>query len=151
MAKPDGAPVPLASLTTLELTRGPPEVRTENGQLVSYVSIDTTAEDIGGYVARASALLQKNIHPVAGVYWDWAGSFQQLQRAEQRLLIIVPFTLLIIILLLYLNTRSVMKTAIVLLAVPFSLIRAFWLLNLFGYQFSVAVAVGLIAWAGIDA
>jgi Cu(I)/Ag(I) efflux system membrane protein CusA/SilA len=91
------------------------------------------------------------VHASPGVYWEWAGSFEQLQQVEQRLLLIIPFTLLIIILLIYLNTRSFVKTCIVLIAVPFSLVGAFWLLYLCNYQFSVAVAVGLIALAGIDA
>ena len=113
-------------------------------------SVDTTASDIGGFVSRASERL-KEVHAPAGVYWEWAGSFQQWQQVKSRLMLIIPFTLLIITLLLYLNTRSLVKTCIVLLAVPFSLVGAFWLLYLCGYQLSVAVAVGLIALAGIDA
>src|SRR3984957_20859386 len=90
------------------------------------------------------------VHAPARVYWEWAGSFEQLQQVQNRLLLIIPFTLLIIILLIYVNTRSLVRTCIVLLAVPFSLVGAFWLLYLCGYQFSVAVAVGLIAGAGFD-
>jgi Cu(I)/Ag(I) efflux system membrane protein CusA/SilA len=148
---PGGAQVPLSELAAIEFSSGPPEVRSENGQLVSYVSVDTTAGDFGGYVQKASERLGQAVHLPSGVYWEWAGSFEQLQQVEQRLIIIIPFTLLIIILLIYLNTRSFVKTCIVLLAVPFSLVGAFWLLYLCGYQFSVAVAVGLIALAGIDA
>ena len=151
VAVPGGAQVPLSSLAAIQYASGPPEVRSENGQLVSYVSIDTTAGDFGGYVQRAGELLKEKVHAPPGVYWEWAGAFQQLQQVEARLLAIIPFTLLIIILLIYLNTRSLVKTCIVLLAVPFSLVGAFWLLYLCGYQFSVAVAVGLIALAGIDA
>ncbi len=146
-----GAQVPLSELATIGYASGPPAVRSENGQLAAYVSIDTTAEDFGGYVQRAGEHVRKTVHAPPGVHWEWAGSFQQLQQVEKRLLLIIPFTLLIIILLLYLNTRSVVKTAIVLMAVPFSLVGAFWLLYLCDYQFSVAVAVGLIALAGIDA
>jgi len=151
VAIPGGAQVPLSSLAAIEFASGPPEIRSENGQLVTYVSVDTTADDFGGYVRRAGEYLHEKVHPAPGVYWEWAGSFEQLQRVESRLLLIIPFTLLIIILLIYLNTRSFVKTGIVLLAIPFSLIGAFWLLYLCGYQFSVAVAVGLIALAGIDA
>ncbi len=151
VAIPGGAQVPLSSLAAIEYASGPPEVRSENGQLVSYVSVDTTAGDFGGYVQKAGDRLRGSVHAAPGVYWEWAGSFEQLQQVEQRLLVIVPFTLLIIILLIYLNTRSFMRTCIVLLAVPFSLIGAFWLLYLLDYHFSVAVAVGLIALAGIDA
>jgi Cu(I)/Ag(I) efflux system membrane protein CusA/SilA len=146
-----GAQVPLSDLASIQFSSGPPEVRSENGQLVSYVSIDTTAADVSGYVRKASERLRQMVHPPEGVYWEWAGSFQQLQQVEQRLLIIIPFTFLIIIVLLYVNTHSLVKTGIVLLAVPFSLVGAFWLLYLCGFQFSVAVAVGLIALAGIDA
>jgi Cu(I)/Ag(I) efflux system membrane protein CusA/SilA len=151
VAVPGGAQVPLSELATIEYSSGPPEVRSENGQLVTYVSVDTTAGDFGGYVKKADDLLRQKVHAAPGVYWEWAGSFEQLQQVEQRLLLIIPFTLLIIILLIYLNTRSFVKTCIVLLAVPFSLVGAFWLLYLCNYQFSVAVAVGLIALAGIDA
>jgi Cu(I)/Ag(I) efflux system membrane protein CusA/SilA len=151
VAIPGGAQVPLSSLAAIEYSSGPPEVRSENGQLVTYVSVDTLAHDFGGYVARASERLHHMVHAPPGVYWEWAGSFEQLQQVEARLLVIIPFTLLIIVLLIYMNTRSAVKTGMVLLAVPFSLIGAFWLLYWCGYPFSVAVAVGLIALAGIDA
>ncbi len=143
--------MPLSSLASIQFASGPPEVRSENGQLVTYVSVDTTASDFGGYVRQAGEHLRQVVHAPPGVYWEWAGSFEQLQRVESRLLLIVPFTLLIIILLIYVNTHSFVKTGIVLLAIPFSLVGAFWLLYLCNYQFSVAVAVGLIALAGIDA
>ena len=148
---PGGAQVPLSSLASIEYASGPPEVRSENGQLVSYVSVDTTASDFGGYVQHAGERLRQTVHAAPGTNWEWAGSFEQLQQVESRLLVIIPFTLLIIVLLIYVNTGSLVKTGIVLLAVPFSLVGAFWLLYLCGYQFSVAVAVGLIALAGIDA
>ena len=151
VAVPGGAQVPLSDLAAINYAGGPPEVRSENGQLVTYVSVDTIASDFGGYVKHAGERLRQTVHAPPGVYWEWAGSFEQLKQVERRLLIIIPFTLLIIILLIYVNTRSFIKTCIVLLAVPFSLVGAFWLLYLCGYQFSVAVAVGLIALAGIDA
>jgi len=151
VAVPGGAQVSLSELASIEYSSGPPEVRSENGQLVTYVSVDTIADDIGGYVKRAGERLHQVVHAPPGVYWEWAGSFEQLQQVKARLLIIIPFTLLIIVLLIYLNTRSFVRTCIVLLAVPFSLVGAFWLLYFCDYQFSVAVAVGLIALAGIDA
>jgi len=151
VATPGGAQVPLSSLATIEYASGPPEIRSENGQLVTYVSVDTIASDFGGYVQRAGDHLRQTVHAAPGVYWEWAGAFEQMQQVESRLLLIIPFTLLIIVLLIYINTRSFVKTCIVLLAVPFSLVGAFWLLYLCDYQFSVAVAVGLIALAGIDA
>jgi copper/silver efflux system protein len=148
---PGGKQVPLSELATVEFSSGPPEIRSENGQLVTYVSVDTVANDFGGYVRQAGERLRQTVHAAPGVYWEWAGSFEQLQQVERRLLVIIPFTLLIIILLIYVNTRSFVKTCIVLLAVPFSLVGAFWLLYFCDYQFSVAVAIGLIALAGIDA
>jgi copper/silver efflux system protein len=106
VAVPGGAQVPLSELASIEYSSGPPEVPSENGQLVTYVSVDTIASDFGGYVQKAGERLQQVVHAAAGVYWEWAGSFEQLQQVEQRLLIIIPFTLLIIILLIYVNTRS---------------------------------------------
>ncbi len=104
-----GAQVPLSDLASIQYASGPPEVRSENGQLVAYVSVDTTASDFGGYVQRAGERLRQTVHAPPGVYWEWAGSFEQLQQVEQRLMIIIPFTLMIIILLIYVNTRSFVR------------------------------------------
>src|SRR6184192_3129805 len=148
---PTGAQVPISMLADIHYKTGPPSVRSENGKLVGFVFVDITTSDIAGYVRKASQLLNQRIQYPPGYYVEWAGQFQYLQAAKERLKIVVPFTLLIIFVLLYVNTKSVMKTVIVLLAVPFSLIGAFWLLWLLGYNMSVAVWVGLIALAGIDA
>jgi Cu(I)/Ag(I) efflux system membrane protein CusA/SilA len=118
---------------------------------VGFVFVDLTSEDIQGYVNAASKRISEVVKFPPGYYIQWAGQFQYLQSAEQRLKIVIPFTLLIIFVLLYLNTKSVVKTCIVLLAVPFSLVGAFWFLYLLGYNMSVAVWVGLIALAGLDA
>jgi Cu(I)/Ag(I) efflux system membrane protein CusA/SilA len=151
VATPTGAQVPIELLADIKYKTGPPSVRSENGKLVGLVFVDITTSDIDGYVRRAAVELNQRIQYPPGYYIQWAGQFQYLKEAEQRLKIVIPFTLLIIFLLIYLNTRSVTKTAIVLLAVPFSLIGAFWLLYLLGYNMSVAVWVGLIALAGLDA
>ncbi len=151
VAVPGGAQVPLSQLASIAFSSGPSAVRSENGQLVAYVSIDATVADLGGFVRQAGERLHQAVHAAPGVYWEWAGSFEQWQQVKARLLMIIPFTLLLIVLLIYLNTRSFVKTCMVLLAIPFSLVGAFWLLYLCGYQLSVAVAVGLIALAGIDA
>jgi hypothetical protein len=119
--------------------------------LVGFVFVDITTSDIDGYVRKASQQLSQRIQYPPGYYISWAGQFQYLQAAKERLKIVIPFTLLIIFVLLYMNTKSLVKTAIVLLAVPFSLIGAFWLLFILGYNMSVAVWVGLIALAGLDA
>jgi Cu(I)/Ag(I) efflux system membrane protein CusA/SilA len=145
------AQIPISMLADIGYKTGPPSIRTENGQLVGFVFVDITGDDIQGYVDAASKRISETVQFPPGYYIQWAGQFQYLKSAEQRLKMVVPFTLLIIFLLIYLNTKSVVKTFIVLLAVPFSLVGAFWLLYLLGYNLSVAVWVGLIALAGLDA
>ncbi len=148
---PTGAQVPIDLLTDIRYKTGPPSVRSENGKLVGFVFVDITTSDIDGYVRKASQHLAQRIQYPPGYYVEWAGQFQYLQAAKERLKVVVPFTLLIIFVLLYISTRSVVRTLIVLLTVPFSLIGAFWLLYLLGYNMSVAVWVGLIALAGVGA
>src|SRR5213594_843405 len=148
---PTGAQVPIDLLADIRYKTGPPSVRSENGKLVGFVFVYITTSDIDGYVRKASQQLSQRIQYPPGYYISWAGQFQYLQAAKERLKIVIPLTLLIIFVLLYMNTKSLVKTAIVLLAVPFSLIGAFWLLYILGYNMSVAVWVGLIALAGLDA
>ena len=145
------AQIPISMLADIDYKTGPPSIRNENGQLVGFVFVDITTEDIDGYVRAASQKISESVQFPPGYYIQWAGQFEYLKSAEQRLRVVVPFTLLIIFVLIYMNTRSAVKTAIVLLAVPFSLVGAFWLLYLLGYNMSVAVWVGLIALAGLDA
>jgi hypothetical protein len=151
VATPTGAQVPIDLLADVRYKTGPPSVRSENGKLVGFVFVDITTSDIEGYVRKASQQLGQHIQYPPGYYIEWAGQFQYLEAAKERLKIVIPLTLLIIFVLLYMNTKSLVKTAIVLLAVPFSLIGAFWLLYILGYNMSVAVWVGLIALAGLDA
>ncbi len=151
VATPTGAQVPIDLLADIRYKTGPPSVRSENGKLVGFVFVDITTSDIDGYVRKASQQLSQRIQYPPGYYISWAGQFQYLQAAKERLKIVIPLTLLIIFVLLYMNTKSLVKTAIVLLAVPFSLIGAFWFLYILGYNMSVAVWVGLIALAGLDA
>jgi Cu(I)/Ag(I) efflux system membrane protein CusA/SilA len=151
VATPTGNQVPISLLADIHYRTGAPSIRTENGQLVGFVFVDITSSDINGYVKAANQKIDREVTFPPGYYIQWAGQFQYLQSAEKRLAILIPFTLLIIFVLIYLNTQSVTKTFIVLLAVPFSLIGAFWLLYLLGYNMSVAVWVGLIALAGLDA
>jgi hypothetical protein len=138
-------------LADINYKTGPPSVRSENGKLVGFVFVDITTSDLEGYVKKASQLLNQRIQYPPGYYIEWAGQFQYLQAAKERLKVVVPFTLLIIFVLLYISTRSVIRTLIVLLTVPFSLVGAFWLLYVLGYNMSVAVWVGLIALAGVSA
>jgi Cu(I)/Ag(I) efflux system membrane protein CusA/SilA len=145
------AQIPISMLAGISYKTGPPSIRTENGQLVGFVFVDITTDDIEGYVKAASRRISETVQFPPGCYMQWAGQFEYLKSAEQRLKIVVPFTLLFIFVLIYLNTKSLVKTFIVLLAVPFSLVGAFWLLYWLGYNMSVAVWVGLIALAGLDA
>src|SRR5438128_7631006 len=145
------AQIPISMLADISYKTGPPSIRNENGQLVGFVFVDITSDDIGGYVRDAAKRVQERVQFPPGYYIQWAGQFEYLKSAEQRLKIVVPFTLLIIFVLIYMNTKSTVKTFIVLLAVPFSLVGAFWFLYLLGYNMSIAVWVGLIALAGLDA
>jgi Cu(I)/Ag(I) efflux system membrane protein CusA/SilA len=151
VATPTGDQVPISLLADLHYHTGPPSIRGESGQLAGFVFVDITTSNIDGYVKAASQQISEHVHFPPGYYIQWAGQFQYLQAAEKRLAILIPFTLLIIFVLIYVSTRSVAKTFIVLLAVPFSLVGAFWLLYLLGYNMSVAVWIGLIALAGLDA
>jgi len=148
---PTGAQVPLAMLADIRFRTGPPSIRNENGQLVGFVFVDVTTSDIDGYVRRASERIAQTVPMPPGYYIQWAGQFEYLRAAEKTLQVVVPFTLLIIFVLIYLNTKSTWKTLLVLLAVPFSLMGAFWTLYFLDYNLSVAVWVGLIALAGLDA
>ena len=148
---PTGAQIPISLVADIRYRTGPPSIRNENGQLVGFVLIDPATSNIDGYVRHATKRIAERVKFPAGYHIEWAGQFQYIKQAEQRLKIVVPLTLLIIFVLIYFNTRSVVKTSIVLLAVPFSLIGAFWLLWLLGYHMSVAVWVGLLALAGLDA
>jgi Cu(I)/Ag(I) efflux system membrane protein CusA/SilA len=145
------AQIPISMLADISYQTGPPSIRNENGQLVGFVFVDITGDDIGGYVNAAKRKINEVVKFPPGYYIQWAGQFEYQERAFKRLIIIGPFTLLIIFVLIYLNTRSVVKTCVVLLAVPFSLVGAFWLLSLLHYNLSTAVWVGIIALAGLDA
>jgi Cu(I)/Ag(I) efflux system membrane protein CusA/SilA len=141
--------VPLAEVADIRTVTGPPMIRSEAGKLVSFVSVDTD-RPIADYVADARAIVAELRLP-PGTRVAWAGQFTYLERAKARLAIVIPVTLMIVCLLLYWNTRSIVETGIVLLAVPFSLVGAIWILYLLGYSVSVAVWVGVIALAGLDA
>ena len=145
------AQIPISMLADISYKTGPPSIRNENGQLVGFVFVDITGDDIGGYVKAASKRINEVVQFPPGYYIQWAGQFEYLKSAEKRLKVVVPFTLLIIFVLIYMNTKSAVKTFIVLLAVPFSLVGAFWFLYLLDYNMSIAVWVGLIALAGLDA
>jgi Cu(I)/Ag(I) efflux system membrane protein CusA/SilA len=148
---PKGGTVPLGEVATVKLARGPTTIRTENGQLAVYVFVDIRDRDLGGYVAEAQNAVAANVAFPPGYYVTWSGQFEYLERAEARLKVVVPVTLLIIFLLLYLNFRRLTETLIVMLSLPFALVGGLWLLWWLGFNLSVAVAVGFIALAGVAA
>jgi Cu(I)/Ag(I) efflux system membrane protein CusA/SilA len=143
--------IPLGQLATVRTVSGPSMIRNEDGLLTGYVYIDLAGRDAGGYVEEAARLVRDNVTLPPGYAIEWSGEYESIARVKDRLLLIVPLTLALILLLLYLNTRSLTKTFIVLLAVPFSAIGAIWLVYLLGYNLSVGVWVGLIALLGVDA
>lgn len=147
----NGAQIPLAQLAELKLLSGPGMIRDENGRLSGYVYVDVAGTDIGGYVKRAKQLVREQVTLPPGYTLIWSGQYENMQRVAERLLLVVPVTLFIIFLLLYFNTGSLVKTLIVLLAVPFSAVGAIWFLYALDYNMSVAVWVGLIALLGVDA
>jgi Cu(I)/Ag(I) efflux system membrane protein CusA/SilA len=151
IATPAGAQIPLSQVAEVEFTTGAPMIRSEDGRLVGFVFVDLAGRAIAEYVAQARSAIQEQVDLPPGYRIEWAGQFTYLERAKQRLTIIVPVTLLIVFLLLFFHTGSALETAIVLLAVPFSLVGAIWLLWILGYNMSVAVWVGMIALAGLDA
>src|SRR5450432_916281 len=148
---PGGGAVPLGEVATVAPSRGPTSIRTENGQLAVYIYVDVRDRDIGSYVADAQAAVRTSVEFLPGTYVMWSGQYEYLERATARLKIVVPVTLLIIFLLLYLNFRSLTETLIVMLSLPFALVGGLWLLWWLGFNMSVAVAVGFIALAGVAA
>ncbi|MFK0166563.1 efflux RND transporter permease subunit [Rhizobium sp. NPDC090279] len=146
---PGGGTVPLGEVADVKLTRGATTIRTENGQLAVYVYVDIAGRDLGGYVAEAQQAVAKSVKLQPGYSVAWSGQFEYLQRAEARLAIVVPLTLALIFLLLYLNFKELTETMIVMLSLPFALVGGIWLMWWMGFNASVAVAVGFIALAGV--
>jgi len=151
VSTPGGAQVPLEQVAEISLTTGPTVIRTEQAQLLGYVYVDVAGRDIGGYVADAKRAVAKAVTLPEGYHIEWSGQYEYMTRAAARLTLVIPLTVLIVIVLLYFSTRSIAKVGIVLLAVPFSLVGAFWMIYLLDYNLSVAVWVGIIALAGVDA
>ena len=150
---PNGSTVPMEAIADLKLVLGPGMIRDENGLLNGYVLVDfdTSKTDVGTYVKNAKAAIEKELKLPAGYSLDWSGQFENMIRVKERLKLIVPITLVLIFGLLYANTKSAFKASLVMMAVPFSAIGAFWLMWILGYNTSIAVWVGLIALLGLDA
>ena len=147
----DGAMIPLGQVAKVLITKGAPGIRTENALLSAYIYVDIRDRDIGGYVADAKKAVAAQVKFPSGYYVTWSGQFEYMEQAIEKMKVVIPVTLLIIFLLLYLNFRRITETLIVMLSVPFALVGGVWLMWLLGYNLSVAVAVGFIALAGVAA
>ncbi len=148
---PGGGTVPLGEVTDIRPTQGATGIRTENAKLATYVYVDIRDRDLGGYIAEAKKAVETQVNLPTGTYLVWSGQFEYMERAEARLQMVVPVTLMIIFLLLYLNFQRLTETLIVMLSLPFALVGGFWLMWWLGFNLSVAVAVGFIALAGVAA
>jgi len=144
-------PIPLGQLAEVRLTRGSPGIRTENALLTAYVYVDTHEADLGAFVKRAQQVVAEQVEFPPGYYATWSGQFEFMERAKEKMKVVLPLTLGLIFVLLYLNFRRLAETLIVMLSVPFALVGGVWLMWWLGYQMSVAVAVGFIALAGVAA
>jgi Cu(I)/Ag(I) efflux system membrane protein CusA/SilA len=147
----DGTAIPLGQVAAISIAQGAPSIRTENAQLVDYIYVDLQGRDLGGYVADAQRAVHDQVKLPAGYHVEWSGQFEYLQRAKAKLQTVVPLTLFLIFILLYLNFQRLTETLIVMLSVPFALTGGLWLMYLLGFNMSVAVAVGFIALAGVAA
>jgi len=148
---PSGAQIPMEQVADLTIHMGPPMVYSENARKATLVFVDIHDIDVGTYIKKAQALISDRLKMPPGYSYAWSGQFEYMEAARKRLSVIIPLTLAIIFFILYINTQSITKVFIILLAVPFSLVGAIWLLYILGYHISVAVVVGLIALAGLDA
>ena len=148
---PTGAQIPLSLVADLQLRRGPPSIKSEDSRPNAWIYVDIKTSDIGGYVAEAKQVVESQVEIPPGYTLVWSGQFEYMERAEERLRIVVPVTLLVIFLLLYFNFRNITEPLVVMLSIPFGLIGGFWLIHYLGFNMSVAVAVGFIALAGVAA
>jgi Cu(I)/Ag(I) efflux system membrane protein CusA/SilA len=146
-----GRQIPLAQLGTFAVKRDADSIKSENSRRTAWVYIDLEGSDIGSYVTSAKEAVEKHVSLPSGYNLVWSGQFEYMEKAKERLLLIIPLTILVIFVIIYISTKSLIKTAIVFLAVPFSLVGAFWFLYLLDYNTSIAVWVGIIALAGLDA
>lgn len=151
VSTPTGAQIPITQVADIRVTTGPPVVKDEDGQLTGWVYVDVTGRDIGGYVAEAKKAVAEQLDLPPGYTLKWAGQYEFMQRVAQRLKLVVPITLAIIVVMLFMNFGSLAQTFIVLLSVPFALTGSIWILYLLKYNLSIAVWVGMIALAGLAA
>ena len=143
--------IPVSQLADIKLVSGPSMIRDENAMLNGYVYVDVAGRDVGSYVEEAKKVVRENIKLPSGYALEWSGQYESMQRVKARLTIILPLTVFLIMMLLYMNTKSGVKTMLIMLAVPFSAVGAIWFLYFLGYNMSIGVWVGLIALMGVDA
>jgi Cu(I)/Ag(I) efflux system membrane protein CusA/SilA len=143
--------VPLGQVADIQFSPGPPMIRSEGGYLYDQVSIDVRRRDVGRYVRDAQAIVAREVKVPTGYWLRWSGQYEAIQRVKARLQVVVPLTLGIIALLLYLTFGSVTEVAVVMLSLPFALVGGVWIMWLLDYNLSIAVAVGFIALAGVAA
>lgn len=148
---PKGYQIPLSEVATIEKLNGPGMIRNDNGLLTGYVYVDLHSTDVGSFVKKAKGIVKEKLNLPSGYSLNWSGQYENMSRVKEKLKVVLPITFLIILILIYMNTGSAIKTTIVLLSVPFSAVGAVWLLYILGYNMSIAVWVGLIALLGIDA
>jgi len=151
VSTPSGSQIPISQIADIKRVTGPSMIRDENGMLAGYVFVDLSTDDIGGYVTHAKQVVRETLSLPTGYSLVWSGQYENMIRVRERLVIVVPITLFLIFALLYMNTKSAMKASIVMLAVPFSLIGAVWLMWILDYNISIAAWVGMIALMGLDA
>jgi Cu(I)/Ag(I) efflux system membrane protein CusA/SilA len=151
VATPSGAQIPLGQLADIHITPGPPMIRSENAQPTAWIYVDIAGRDLGGYVDEAKRVAAEEVPMPAGYTRVWSGRFEYLEKANERLRVVIPITFALIVLLLYISNKSWFRVGVILLAVPFSLIGAFWTLYALDYNMSLAVWVGIIALLGVDA
>jgi copper/silver efflux system protein len=147
----DGIQVPVKEVADITMTYGPSMIRDENGMLAGYVYVDISNRDLGGYVNEAKEVVKNMVKLPTGYSLVWSGQYENMQRVEERLKLVLPVTIILIFVLLYMNTKSAFKSIVVMLAVPFSVVGAIWLMYLLGYHISIAAWVGMIALMGLDA
>ena len=148
---PSGAQIPIEQLADIRIRKGPPGIKSENARLNAWIYVDIAGIDVGTYVERAQQIVMEQIEVPVGYSLVWSGQYEYMQRAQERLRVVVPVTLIIIFLLLYLNFRTVAESLIVMLSLPFALVGGIWLIYLLDYNMSIAVGVGFIALAGVSA
>lgn len=151
ISTPTGAQIPISQVADLSFKKGPPAIKSENAKRTAWLYVDIKDVDVGTYVANAREIVNESIEMPTGYSMLWSGQYEYMQRAKERMKLVIPVTLVIILVLLYMNFRNIVESLIVMLSLPFSLVGGIWLMYLLDYHFSVAVAVGFIALAGVAA